>query len=145
MPNPSLDHQPVESSLAASRDLAPSYRLPLGLGAIAGGVAWIAPWPAVIIAVLAVFLGFQAATLRLRFTDTALDIYRGETRLRSFPYVDWQHWEIFWSPVPVLFYFREVNSIHFLPILFAPSQLRSGLEQHCPRPLAAEADLDPGA
>jgi hypothetical protein len=31
----------------------------------------------------------------------------------------------------VLFYFREVSSIHFLPILFSPSQLRSCLERHC--------------
>jgi hypothetical protein len=82
-----------------------------------------------------VFLGIQALTLRLRFTETALDIYRGEKQIRQFPYAAWEHWEIFWAPVPILFYFREVKSIHFLPIIFSPSQLRSALETHCALPL----------
>jgi hypothetical protein len=77
------------------------------------------------------FLLVQVLTLTLRFTDSALEVYRRETVIRHFPYAEWQHWDIFWSPVPVLFYFREVNSIHFLPILFSPSQLRSCLERHC--------------
>ncbi|NJN88640.1 MAG: DUF3119 family protein, partial [Leptolyngbyaceae cyanobacterium SL_7_1] len=64
-----------------------------------------------------------------RFTEAALDIYRGETLIRRFPYQDWQHWEIFWHPLPILFYFKEVKSIHFLPILFDPNQLRVVLEQ----------------
>jgi hypothetical protein len=75
---------------------------------------------------------FQAATLRLRFTDTALDIYRSETRIRCFPYQEWQNWRVFWPPVPILFYFKEVKSIHFLPILFDPKMLRTCLEQRCP-------------
>ncbi|WP_390883386.1 DUF3119 family protein [Kovacikia minuta] len=65
----------------------------------------------------------------MRFTETDFDIYRGEKLIRRFPYRDWQNWRIFWSPVPILFYFREVKSIHFLPILFDPKTLRLCLER----------------
>jgi hypothetical protein len=41
--------------------------------------------------------------------------------------------EIFWSPVPILFYFREVNSIHFLPMLFQSAALRTQLETRLPQ------------
>jgi len=92
-----------------------------------------------VVFVLGLFLLYQAATLRLVFSETDLDIYRGDQRIRQFPYADWKIWDIFWSPVPVLFYFREVNSIHFLPILFSPEMLRSQLEQHLPH-LADSAD-----
>lgn len=98
--------------------------LPLGLWQI---------WFAIAIAVFGIFLLYQAATLRLVFTDTNLEIYRGETQIRCFPYQEWQTWEIFWQPVPILFYFREVNSIHFLPILFNPTDLRAQLEAHVPQ------------
>jgi hypothetical protein len=81
---------------------------------------------------LGIFLLVQAFTLTLRFTPDALAIYRGDSLIRHFPYAEWEHWEIFWSPMPILFYFREVNSIHFLPIIFSPTQLRSCLESHCP-------------
>jgi hypothetical protein len=84
------------------------------------------------IALFGLFLLFQTATIRLRFTETDLDIYRSETLLRRFPYKDWQNWQIFWSPVPILFYFKEVNSIHFLPILFDPKALQSCLEARVP-------------
>ncbi|MFM7424122.1 MAG: DUF3119 family protein, partial [Elainella sp.] len=67
-----------------------------------------------------------------RFTETALEVWRGATCIRRFPYQDWQNWRLFWFNFPVLLYFREVNSIHFLPILFNPGQLRTCLEQRCP-------------
>jgi hypothetical protein len=79
------------------------------------------------------FLMFQALTLRLQFTATDLDIYRGEKLIRRFPYQEWQNWRIFWNGVPILFYFKEIKSIHFLPILFDPNTLKSCLEQRCPR------------
>lgn len=85
-----------------------------------------------ILFVFGLFLLYQASTLRLVFTESDLDIYRGDARIRQFPYQDWQIWDIFWSPVPILFYFREVKSIHFLPILFNPEELRSQLERHLP-------------
>jgi hypothetical protein len=117
--------------------LAPSYALPIALIAIALLLTVLPiglgqPWVNGAIALLGLFLLFQAATLRLQFTSTALDITRGETLIRRFPYADWQNWRIFWSGIPILFYFKEVKSIHFLPILFDPKMLRQCLEQHCP-------------
>jgi hypothetical protein len=89
-------------------------------------------WVSLAIAVFGLFLMLQAATLRLLFTPTDLDIYRGETLIRRFPYREWQNWQIFWSPLPILFYFKEVKSIHFLPILFDPKMLQTCLERYCP-------------
>ena len=82
---------------------------------------------------LGLFLLLQTVTIRLHFTSTDLDIYRGEKLLRRFPYQEWQNWRIFWDRIPILFYFKEVNSIHFLPILFDPKTLKSCLEERCPR------------
>ena len=109
--------------------LVPSYTLPIVLVIGAIPLALLQPWVGGAIALFGLFLMFQAATLRLQFTETALDIYRGETLIRRFPYQDWLNWQIFWSPVPILFYFKEVNSIHFLPILFDPKMLKTCLEQ----------------
>ena len=128
------------SSVDKSTTLQPSYSIPIVLiaGGILGvGVSLVTAWlPLVIVASVLVLFGlfllYQATTLRLVFTDQNLDIYRGENRIRQFPYQDWEVWDIFWSPAPILFYFREVNSIHFLPILFSPAMLRSQLEQHLP-------------
>ncbi|MEM1279419.1 MAG: DUF3119 family protein [Cyanobacteria bacterium P01_D01_bin.6] len=128
------------SSATSKTTLQPSYNIPiilivagLGLGALLWQMLGVRP--AIgggIVALFGLFLLYQTATLRLVFTETDLDIYRGETRIRRFPYEEWEIWDIFWSPVPVLFYFREVNSIHFLPILFDPASLRSQLESHLP-------------
>lgn len=112
-------------------ELAPSYAIPIGLVLLALPLFFVQPWVSGAVALFAVFLLFQTATIRLRFTETALDVYRGETCLRHFPYQDWQNWRIFWFNLPILFYFREVNSIHFLPILFDPKLLRICLEQRC--------------
>lgn len=114
---------------ATTTVLAPSYALPVGLVILAIPLVLVQPWVGGAIALFGLFLMFQAATLRLQFTETALDIYRGEALIRRFPYQDWLNWQIFWSPVPILFYFKEVNSIHFLPILFDPKMLKNCLEQ----------------
>ncbi|NER80674.1 MAG: DUF3119 family protein [Leptolyngbya sp. SIO1D8] len=119
-------------SIAETTTLKPSYRIPISLVILAIPLAFLQIWVAGGLSLFGLFLLYQTATLRLVFTATDLDIYRGETRIRRFPYKAWQLWEIFWSPVPILFYFREVNSIHFLPILFSPSELRSQLEQRVP-------------
>lgn len=111
--------------------LAPSYNLPIALILIAIPLVPLQAWVGSAIALLGVFLLVQAVTLRLVFTQSALELYRGETMLRSFPYQDWQNWRIFWR-LPVLLYFKEVKSIHFLPILFDPKMLRACLEQRCP-------------
>lgn len=112
--------------------LAPSYSLPIALIGLAIPVFLVQVWVGGAIALLGLFLLIQTATLRLQFTETALELYRGETLLRHFPYQDWQNWRIFWGNLPVLFYFKEVKSIHFLPILFDPQLLRTCLEQRCP-------------
>lgn len=113
--------------------LAPSYALPMTFVGGAIPLAFVQPWVSMAIAIFGVFLLYQTVSLRLVFTTTDLDIYRGETQIRRFPYQDWQHWEIFWPAVPILFYFREVNSIHFLPVLFDPKQLQTCLETRLPQ------------
>ncbi len=115
--------------------LSPSYGLPIVIVLLALPLLLVQVWASLIVSLFGVFLLFQAVTLQLRFTPTDLDIYRGETLIRRFPYRDWQNWQIFWSPVPILFYFKEVKSIHFLPILFDPKALRACLETHIPRTL----------
>ncbi|OUC16455.1 MAG: glycerol dehydrogenase [Alkalinema sp. CACIAM 70d] len=114
-------------------ELAPSYKIPIVLLLAGFAGLFVQVWVGLPIFVFGLFLLIQTASLRLTFTATDLDVYRGETRIRRFPYREWQNWEIFWSPIPILFYFKEVNSIHFLPILFNPQQLRTCLEQRCPR------------
>ena len=49
-------------------------------------------------------------------------------KLRRFPYDQWLSWRLFAPWLPGLFYFRETQSIHFLPILFSPKELREQLE-----------------
>ncbi len=114
-------------------ELSPSYVLPVVLVLGAVPLLLVQVWAGLAIALFGLFLLVQAATLRLRFTATDLDIYRGETLIRRFPYQDWQNWQIFWPQIPILFYFKEVKSIHFLPILFDAKMLQTCLEQHCPR------------
>ena len=128
------------SPTAQSTSLQPSYNIAivLSIGGIVGALLALVTWgpvPACLagsVLIFGLFLLYQTTTLRLIFTATDLDIYRGDTRIRRFPYAEWEVWDIFWSPVPTLFYFREINSIHFLPILFDPQELRSQLEQHVP-------------
>lgn len=120
-----LSEQPIE--------LAPSYTIPIVLLLAAIPLFFLQAWVSLAIALFGLFLLIQTVTLRLRFTDTDLDIYRSETLIRRFPYQEWQNWRIFWPSFPVLFYFKEVKSIHFLPILFDPALLKTCLEARCPR------------
>lgn len=111
--------------------LTPSYRLPIGLLLLAALSGLVQPWVGGILFLLGLFLLYQTANIRLWFTPTAMSVYRGETQLRQFPYQDWQRWEIFWPAVPILFYFKETKSIHFLPILFDPEVLQDCLRDRC--------------
>ncbi|HIK44075.1 MAG TPA: DUF3119 family protein [Leptolyngbyaceae cyanobacterium M65_K2018_010] len=133
--NPANSTPTTSTPQTTTTELAPSYRIPLGLVALALPLFFLQIWLAGVVGVFGVFLLVQALTLRLHFTDSALEIYRGNTLIRHFPYAEWQYWQIFWAPVPILFYFREIKSIHFLPILFSPTQLRTCLETHCPNPV----------
>jgi hypothetical protein len=99
---------------------------------IAIALLLVQPWASLPIGLFGLFLLFQTVTLRLQFTETDLDVYRSGQLIRRFPYAEWQNWRIFWEPVPILFYFKEVKSIHFLPIIFNPKTLKACLEKHCP-------------
>lgn len=114
-------------------ELKPSYNIPLVLVIAAVPLLFVQPIIGGICAILGLFLMVQAVTIRLQFTATDLDVYRGEKLLRRFPYLEWLNWRIFWSRVPILFYFKEVKSIHFLPIIFDPNTLKACLEQRCPK------------
>lgn len=114
-------------------ELAPSYKIPIFLIAIAIPLAFLSLTAAIILSVLGLFLMFQAVNIKLQFTPKALDIYKSQSLLRHFPYDEWTNWRIYWQSVPILFYFREVNSIHFLPIIFDPKTLVNCLEKHCPK------------
>lgn len=114
-------------------ELKPSYNIPLVLVVAAIPTLIVQPSVGGLMGLFGLFLMFQAVTLRLLFTPTDLDVYRGEKLIRRFPYREWQNWRIFWNRVPILFYFKEIKSIHFLPILFDPNTLKTCLEERCPR------------
>ncbi len=114
-------------STAETVTLAPSFLLPAAVVLLALPCLVLSGWISAIVGLFGLFLLVQTATLRLVFTETALDVYRRDQRIRQFPYQDWQYWQIYWQSVPILFYFREIKSIHFLPILFNPQQLRQQL------------------
>jgi Protein of unknown function (DUF3119) len=112
-------------------ELSPDYKIALAIIAATIPLVWLQIWVALVVGLFGLFLLVQTALIRLRFTATALEVYRSGSEIRRFPYAEWEEWQIFWQPVPILFYFREVNSIHFLPMLFDARQLRNCLEQHC--------------
>ena len=112
--------------------LAPSYNLPIAIVLLSLPLIWIQLGVGLFAAVLGLFLLYQTTTIRLVFTTTALEVRRNEGLLKTFPYAEWETWKIFWPAVPILFYFKEVNSIHFLPVLFSPIELLAQLEKHCP-------------
>ncbi|MCP9792136.1 DUF3119 family protein [Vulcanococcus limneticus] len=115
--------------------LAPRVWVPLGVvvlglallpvGPRAGGV----PWLALLVSLFGLFLLLQSQLLRLQFSEDALLVWRQQSLLRRFPYVEWLGWKLFWGPLPVLFYFREQRSIHLLPVLFDATTLRAQLTQ----------------
>ncbi|MGK7932987.1 MAG: DUF3119 family protein [Microcystaceae cyanobacterium] len=109
-------------------ELAPSYNIPIALILLSLPLIFWQPIASLVVAVFGLFLMFQTIFIRLKFTETALEVYRSDQIIRTFPYQDWQTWRIFWQPVPILFYFKEVKSIHFLPIIFDPKTLKSCLE-----------------
>lgn len=118
---------------ASTVELKPSYNIPVVLVIASIPLLIVQPLIGGVFGLLGLFLMLQTVTVRLQFTPTDLDLYRGEKLIRSFPYQEWQDWRIFWNRIPILFYFKEVKSIHFLPILFDPDTLKTCLEQRCPR------------
>ena len=123
----------IEAESTEVVELSPNFRIPVFLIAIAVALSFVSLWLSSAIALLGIFLTIQTFFIRLRFTEKALEVLRSGKIIRSFPYSEWLNWEIFWSPVPILFYFKEVNSIHFLPIIFDPKTLADCLHKHYPR------------
>ena len=113
-------------------ELAPNYKIPVFLIAIAIALCFISPWIGGVVGLLGLFLTVQTVLIRLQFTDSALLVLRSGKVLKSFPYSDWLYWKIFWKRIPILFYFREVNSIHFLPIIFDAKTLIDCLNKYYP-------------
>ena len=111
--------------------LAPSYTLSIIIILI--GIA-LTVWQlttGIITALFGLFLLVQTFLIKLKFTPTALQVYRGNQQIRSFPYSEWQNWVIYFPSVPILFYFKEVKSIHFVPVIFNSTQLKDCLEKYC--------------
>jgi len=120
-------------SLTEVVELAPNFRIPGFLILAAVGLSFLSWWLGGAIAILGLFLTVQTILIRLQFTDQALNVLRSGKIILSFPYSEWLNWEIFWSPIPILFYFREVKSIHFLPIIFDAKTLANCLQKYYPR------------
>ena len=110
--------------------LAPRVWLPIAVVALGIASLLLNAWVALVISLFGLFLLIQSQLLRLQFSGDALLVWRGETVLRRFPYSEWISWSLFWGPLPVLFYFREQRSIHFLPVLFDATSLREQLNRH---------------
>lgn len=123
--------------MASSSDvtLEPRFWVPLGVTLLGPACLALQPlWPGVrwLTLALVIFGGFlllQARLLRLRFTEADLEVWRGDERIRSFPYASWLGWKLFWPGLPILFYFREEKSLHLLPVLFDAGTLREQLQQ----------------
>jgi hypothetical protein len=123
----------VDPNIAAqATELNPNYAIPVVLVLAGVPLIWVQPIAAGVVAIFGLFLVYQAATIRLVFTTTDLEVYRSQEKFRTFPYQDWQDWKVFWFGFPILLYFKEVKSIHFLPVLFDAQMLKTCLEKYIP-------------
>jgi hypothetical protein len=111
----------TETAPAETVTLEPRYWVPLGVSLLGPLLLPLLP------------LWSPARWLRLVFEPEALVVRRQDQEIRRFPYSDWISWKLFWPSLPILFYFRERRSIHFLPMLFDATALRQLLEQRVPR------------
>jgi len=123
-----ITDQPILPNLETV-ELKPSFNIPLVLIISAIPLLFVKVWLSLIIGLFGIFLLVQALTLKLRFTADALEIYRLEKLIRNFPYSEWQYSDIFWSGLPILLYFKEIKSIHFLPIIFDAKMLNTCLKE----------------
>ena len=108
--------------------LTPSYKLPIAMVLLSLPLLFIQLVVGIVWALFSLFLLYQTTAIRLSFTPSALEVSRNDNLLKTFPYAEWESWKIFWPAIPILFYFKEVNSIHFLPVLYDAQQLREQLE-----------------
>ena len=124
--NPSVD----PNTASDSTELNSNYAIPVVLLLVGIPLFIVQPIAGAIVSIFGMFLAYQAATIRLVFTKTDLEVYRSQEKFRTFPYQEWQNWRVFWLSFPILFYFKEVKSIHFLPVLFDVKMLKTCLEKH---------------
>ena len=135
---PDSPPSPLATSTLADVTLAPRFWVPLGVVGLGLASLALLPlwggsrWLALVLVLFGLLLALQASQLRLRFEAEALVVLRLEQEIRRFPYVAWLGWRLFWSPLPVLFYFREERSIHLLPLLFDATALQEQLIQRLP-------------
>ncbi len=123
----------VDPNIASqATELNPNYALPAVLVLASIPIIWLQPIAAGAVSIFGLFLVYQAATIRLVFTATDLEVYRSQEKFRTFPYEEWQDWKVFWFNFPILFYFKEIKSIHFLPVIFDSKMLKTSLEKHVP-------------
>jgi hypothetical protein len=128
-PNPNPPDELDEVTLAP-RPWVAFGAIALGWGCLLLPIGWPASgWLALAVVLFGGFLMVQTVLLRLRFSEEALLVLRGDTLIRRFPYEDWLGWKLLFPAVPVLFYFREERSIHLLPVLFDATTLRHQLEK----------------
>ena len=109
--------------------LAPGLRLPLAILLLGSLLCLVNLAAGGAVAGLGLVLFFQSVRLRLVFGPDGLELHNGSVVLRRFPYKNWRSWSLFWKPFPVLLYFREVNGIHFVPVIVDGQGLRQQLEQ----------------
>lgn len=131
--------------------LSPHYGVALGVTGLGLACLALLPlwtgalWLALVVSLLGLFLVLQTALLRLEFNAEALLVRRGGQELRRFPYHAWLGWRLFWPGLPVIFYFREQQSIHLLPVLFNAASLREQLLSRLPQlnPVAIAGSASP--
>lgn len=114
---------------AETVELEPGLRLPLAILLLGTLLCLVNLLAGGAVALLGLVLLFQSVRLRLVFSPDALELNNGAAMLRRFPYKNWRSWRLFWMPFPILLYFREVNGIHFVPVIFDGQGLRQQLEQ----------------
>jgi hypothetical protein len=131
--DPNASNDPAEVTLAPRPWVALGV-MALGAACLLLPIGWpAAGWLALVVGLFGGFLLIQTALLRLRFSEEALLVLRGDSEIRRFPYGEWLGWKLFLPAVPVLFYFREQSSIHLLPVLFDATTLREQLDKRLGR------------
>mgnify|MGYP001279127942 FL=1 len=120
------------NSKSESKDsvtISPSFQLPIILIVLSFMLLFlnIGIWPTIVSASFSFFLLLQAFTLRINITKEDFVVLQLGKEIRRFPFKNWIAWKLFLPDLPGIFYFRETNSPHLLPILFNPKQLKEEL------------------
>ena len=120
------------NSKSESKDsvtISPSFQLPIILIVLSFMLLFlnIGILPTIVSASFSFFLLLQAFTLRINITREDFIVLQLGKEIRRFPFKNWIAWKLFLPDLPGIFYFRETNSPHLLPILFNPKQLKEEL------------------